>query len=288
MKETKDPRRCPACGRISPPGTPQCDCGHDFDGPLVPAGSGASCGRSSAAKPQGYAFGWWFACWSLAMSTYSSPALYGFPLDLALRAWYVTLGLAASVVRPWCWYVLLMNLVALPMAGGLYIAIFVNDWQNGILVTFFVVALAVIESVYFYKRRVMSGASGRWRRLELWCPLLVGPDTCDPRSRPGFAGLSHLQRVFFLAILLGLVVLDKLEGLERAILMLVILLALLLFVRRARPSKPAVAPRTIRLSWSSIWLLDCLRTRTGAGRKRLHRATGSFTDFASPWRWAPP
>ena len=59
------------------------------------------------------------------------------------------------------------------MTGGLYIAIFVNDWQNGILVAFFAVALAVIESVYFYKRRVMFGASGRWRRLAILPAFLL-------------------------------------------------------------------------------------------------------------------
>src|SRR5206468_10493526 len=60
------PRNCPQCGLTNPPGTARCDCGHNFDGPSLPSRNRSDRVTKMAAKPQGYAFGWYIACSSLA------------------------------------------------------------------------------------------------------------------------------------------------------------------------------------------------------------------------------
>ena len=66
--------------------------------------------------------------------------------------------------------------------------------------------------IYFYKRRVMFAAAWRWRRLERWCPRLIGPETRDPDRVPGFAGLSHPRRLLFVAAVLIVIILRQLSS----------------------------------------------------------------------------
>jgi len=159
---------------------------------------------------------------------------HGFPLDVVLRIWYLVIGLAAVVVRPWSLYVLFACLALIPVWGGLYVAFVASDWQNRIFVALATVPMTVLPLGYFYKRRAMFRARGRWRRLERWCPGLVGPETHSPDRVPGFAGLSNPRRLFFVAILAALILRDKIDGVEGSALAVVILLALLLFVRRIK------------------------------------------------------
>ena len=232
------PRNCPQCGLTNPPGTTRCDCGHNFDGPSLPNRNRSDRVTKMAAKPQGYAFGWFVACNSLAMSAATASVSlveYGLPIDVVWRIWSVVMGVAAAVVRPWSWYVLLSCLALYPMWGGLYIAFLANDWQNRMFVALSAAAMTVVFFAYFYKRRAMFGAKGRWRRLEQWCPMLVGPQTHNSDRVPGFAGLSNPSRLCFVAIVAALILLDKIDEIGEG-LVLVILLALLLhlFVRRVR------------------------------------------------------
>ena len=235
------PRNCPQCGLTNPPGTARCDCGHNFDGPSLPSRNRSDRVTKMAAKPQGYAFGWYIACGSLAMSAMTAratPAEYGLPLDAVLRIWWVVMGVAAAAVRPWSWYVLLSCLALYPVWGGLYMAFVANDWQNRMFVALSAAAMTVVFFAYFYKRRAMFRAKGRWRRLERWCPRLVGPHMHNSDRVPGFAGLSNPSRLYFVAIVAALILLDRLDKIDEVGegLVLVILLALLLclFVRRAR------------------------------------------------------
>ena len=232
------PRNCPHCGLINPPGTTRCDCGHNFDGPSLPRRNRSERPGTMADRPQGYAFGWYVACTSLAMSTNSALAVYGFPLDLVLRSSYLVVGLAAAIVRPWSWYALLASVALYPGWGGLYIALVASDWRNRLFVALATVLMTVAFFGYFYKRRAMFGAKGRWRRLEQWCPGLIGPQTHTSVRVPGFAGLSNPRRLFFVAILVALVMLNKVDVDEAGIFAVVILLTLLLFVRRIREVNP--------------------------------------------------
>jgi hypothetical protein len=142
------------------------------------------------------------------------------------------MGLAAAVVRPWSWYVVLSSLAFPPVWGGLCIVFVTYDWLNRIGVAVVAVAVSVFPFAYFYKRRAMFGARGRWRRLERSCPRLIGPETRNPDRVPGFAGLSNRSRMFFLAVVAALILLNKVDEYARGISALVILLAPLLFVRR--------------------------------------------------------
>ncbi len=218
------PRNCPKCGLINPPGTTRCDCGHNFDRPWLP----------NRTRPQSYLFGWCIAGGSLVMSASSTLMELGLPLEVIFRVWYVVVGLAAAVVKPWSWYVVLFCLVLLPVRGGLYIAFEVNDWQNTIITALGSAAITMVYSAYFYKRRAMFGATGRWRRLEQLWPGLIGPETRTSDRVPGFAGLSNPSRVCFVAIVATLILLDQYDAVGRGFLVVILLALILLFVRRVR------------------------------------------------------
>ena len=218
------------------PGTTRCDCGHNFDGPSLPNRNRSDPVTKMAARPQGYAFGWYVACSTLAASASSTLVVYGFPLDLVLRSSYLVVGLAAAIVRPWSWYALLASVALSPGWGGLYIALVASDWRNRLFVALATVLMTVVFFAYFYKRRAMFGATGRWRRLEQWCPRLIGPQTHSSDRVPGFAGLSNPSRLYFVAIVVALVMLDKLDEVGKGILVIILLPLLFLFVRRVRVS----------------------------------------------------
>jgi hypothetical protein len=159
----------------------------------------------------------------------------GYPVAIVVASWYVLVGLAAAVVRPWSWYALLFSSLAFPAIwGGLHMVFFAYDWPTRIGVALVAVATSVFSFAYFYKRRAMFRARRRWRRLERWCPRLIGPQTPDTDKVPGFAGLSNPRRVFFTAILAALILLRQFDGVLKGIFGIVILLAVLLFVRRTQ------------------------------------------------------
>lgn len=69
----------------------------------------------------------------------------------------------------------------------------------GALVAVFSLAMSAINFAYFYKRRALFRANGRWRWLERSWPGLIGPETLGPDVHPGFTGLSPLYRALFAA-----------------------------------------------------------------------------------------
>ena len=144
------PRNCPKCGLINPPGTTRCDCGHNFDRPWLP----------NRTRPQSYLFGWCMAGGSLVMSASSTLMELGLPLEVIFRVWYVVVGLAAAVVKPWSWYVVLFCLVLLPVRGGLYIAFEVNDWQNTIITALGSAAITMVYSATSISAEQCSGPQG--------------------------------------------------------------------------------------------------------------------------------
>ena len=234
LEMSTTPKDCPACGLTNPSIATRCDCGHNFDRPLPPRGNKPERAGRLAERPQGYAFGWCIACGSLAMGTNSLLlALQGFPLAAGSASWQLAVGLAAVVVKPWSWHVLLASQVLFPMWGGYYMAFVARDWMNRAFVAFSITS-SVIPFAYFYKRRAMFGARGRWQRLERWFPRLIGPQTHDTGNLPGFAGLTHRRRLFFGAILAALILLETVDGVVKPLLGVIILLALFLFVRRVR------------------------------------------------------
>jgi len=229
------PRNCPQCGLINPPGATRCDCGHNIHRFSLPNRNRSDRVGKTAASPQGYAFGWYVASISLAMSANSTQVLHGFPLeDLVLRSWYLVVGLAAAIVRPWSWYALLSCVALSQVWGGLDIVFVANDWQRRMFIALATAAITVVLFAYFYKRRAIFRAKWRWRGLEQWCPSLIGPQTHNSDRVPGFAGLSNRGRLYFIGIVAALIVLDKLDGIGWGIFAVVILLALLLFVRPVR------------------------------------------------------
>lgn len=229
-------RNCPKCGLTNPPGTTRCDCGHNFDGPSLP-NRNRSDRVTKAARPQGYALGWYVACSSLAMGASSALVLYGFPLDLVLRSSSLVVGLAAAIVKPWSWYALLASAALSPVWGGLYMTLVASDWPNRLFVALATVLMTVVFFAYVYKRRAMFGAKGRWRRLEHWCPRLIGPETHNSDRVPGFAGLSNPGRLYFLAIVVAFILLDNLDKFDevgKGVLLVILLALLFVFVRRVR------------------------------------------------------
>ena len=92
------------------------------------------------------------------------------------------LAMAAVLRKPWGWYVLLVvNLLGFISfsALGVYAFFFALLYQvMGDPSPFFafVAVLNVSWFVYFYRRRSMFGAKGRWRWYERTFPRLVGPE----------------------------------------------------------------------------------------------------------------
>ena len=170
-------------------------------------------GREAAERSrsgQTYKFGWVFSvsslttCVDLGVINYWTPWLgaWGSPLGIVSAGWFTAAGIAAAVVRPWSWYVLLVT----PGVGLLWVSLFVTivapSFMDMTIAAIGSVTSHVICFVYFYKRRALFRARWRWFALERWCPWLKGPETLGPGARPGFAGLSPARRRLFMVVVL--------------------------------------------------------------------------------------
>ena len=168
-------------------------------------------------EPQGYKFGWVVACGGL--SNIGNPTLVeswgtllgtgGIALAGVVTAWSVVVGLAATVVRPWSWYLLLachgLGLVWI----SLYVTLVAPEWGDVAVAAAITPVYSVLSFAYFYKRRALFGAGGRWRRLERWWPWVIGPETPSPGARRGFAGLSLRHRVLFIVVTALLILIGR-------------------------------------------------------------------------------
>lgn len=163
---------------------------------------------------QTYKFGWLVAWGGLTNAV--NPNLIalsdilgasGIVLGVMVAGWSLATGVAAAAVRPWSWYVLLASQLFGLTWGGLYMALVARDWENRVMIAVFSVAIFSISFVYFYKRRSLFRARWRWQWLERSRPRFIGPETLSPDARPGFSGLSPLQRSLFVAaVAIGLVI----------------------------------------------------------------------------------
>ena len=91
--------------------------------------------------------------------------------------------------------------------GGLYMTLVARDWEARLMVAVFSLTIPVISFAYFYRRRALFRARWRWQWLERSWPRFIGPETLSPDARPGFSGLSALQRrLFVAAVAIGLVI----------------------------------------------------------------------------------
>lgn len=171
-----------------------------------------SCGRRiallSTASPEGrsgrqpYRYGW-FCAWAWLSGAFYQLELvqyYGL-LALFTAVWIFSSGLAAVLVHPWGWFLLLVH----PL--GYLLGFFIIDTNPIVIKLVFatpLVAFGVLSMAYFYRRRVMFGATWRWSALERRLPRLVGPERWEG-PRPGFFGLSWRGKLLFaVAILLSL------------------------------------------------------------------------------------
>ena len=196
---------CPKCGVIIPDEAARCDCGYNYAAGTLRRGTNeVGRGLRRIEGGQTYKFGWFTAVSCLTGA--ANPDLfapYGGPLGVIHACGFLVVGLAAAVVRPWSWHVLLASQPLLLVYGGYYVAFVADDWMNRAMVAVVAVTTAVLQFAYFYKRRGMFGARWRWGRLERSYPTLVGPEIRDPGRIPGFAGLSHPQRLLFAAVVLA-------------------------------------------------------------------------------------
>ena len=168
-------------------------------------------------KPQGYTFGWLIAVGGL--SNLGNPGLVdswdvllgtgGLTLAGVVTAWSVVNGLAAAAVRPWSWYVLLgchgLGLVWV----GLYAAFVARAWSDVAVAVGVGVPYSVLSFVYFYRRRAMFGARGRWRALERVWPRIIGPEVPGPGSSRGFTGLPLGQKILVVVVVALLVMIGR-------------------------------------------------------------------------------
>jgi hypothetical protein len=167
--------------------------------------------------PQGYTFGWVVACGGL--SNLGNPALVeswgtllntgGIALAGVVAAWSVVVGLAAAAVRPWSWYLLLVCHGLGLVWAGLYVTFVAPAWSDVAVAAVVTPVYGVLSFVYFYRRRALFGARGRWRLLERWWPRVVGPETVSPGARAGFTGLSLGRRLLFIVVTALLILIGR-------------------------------------------------------------------------------
>ena len=172
------------------------------------------------ATSPGYRWGWLFACTALAsaadpsltMHLSAAVGTWGLVVGGLYTLWKVVMGVAATAVRPWGWYVLLASQPLILLWAGVYTIAFNSGRTDVVIIFVLAVVSAVLGFAYFYKRRTMFGATWRWRTLERWLPGWAGPAAIDPVVRHGFAGLSPVGRRAFIAatvIMTALVVFGK-------------------------------------------------------------------------------
>jgi hypothetical protein len=172
--------------------------------------SGAAVTR--AIGHQTYKFGWCYAVGNLSsvnlglvhrlITDWSNNESIRVFLEVMAAIIGLTVGLAATLVRPWSWYVLTTWSLFAPIWACLYLVFVVADWRltTALIVLSFTIAPPVF--VYFYKRRAMFGVVRRSQRLERWYPMIIGPAAHDAGRVPGFAGLSLGRRWLYVFIVL--------------------------------------------------------------------------------------
>ena len=157
-----------------------------------------------AEERQPYRFGWIVACLSLGNS-YLDAEHAGVLYGLAIAGSSLATGLAAALVRPWGWYVLLLYSPSLIVAATLYFAHFGKVPSIGDLIPLLLGLLwAILVSGYFYRRRAMFGARWRWKALERSFPRMAGPESYEGPP-PGIRGLSIRKRLLFLVLVLVII-----------------------------------------------------------------------------------
>jgi len=175
-------------------------------------------GRDGVTTTRGghtYKFGWLVAFGGLTNAV--NPRLIndlgnmldtsGTVLGVMVAGWSLAVGVAAAAVRPWSWYVLLASQLFGLTWGGLYMTLVARDWEARVMVAVFSLTISVISFAYFYRRRALFRARWRWQWLERSWPRFIAPETLSPDARPGFSGLSPLQRrLFVAAVAIGLVI----------------------------------------------------------------------------------
>lgn len=170
-----------------------------------------------SARPQRYVFGWLVAVGGL--SNLGNPALTegwgtllgtgGAPLAGVVTAWSVVVGLAAAAVRPWSWYVLLgCHALGLLWIAS-YVAFRAAAWHDVAIAAGLGLLYTGLSFVYFYRRRAMFGAGGRWRALERLWPGIRGPETVCPESSLGFAGLPLRLKLLVVVVVILLVMIGR-------------------------------------------------------------------------------
>ncbi len=136
-------------------------------------------------EKQGYGWGW--ATVVVASISFIS-ALSEAPGDpsgsIAAALVVALVGCAAATRQPWGWYVMV---ISCGLALSFLVVVGAGAIARGEPSAKAVVLLVVygpvqfLWFVYFYKRRVMFGAGGRWRWFERTFPKLVGPEEEAPR-----------------------------------------------------------------------------------------------------------
>jgi len=174
--------------------------------------------QTTSAPPQRYRFGWIFACTFLAsaadptMTMHLSASLgtWGLVVGGLYTLWKLVIGVAATTVRPWGWYVLLASQPLLLVWAVVYTIAFGSGRTDVVIIFVLATVSAVLGFAYFYKRRPMFGATWRWRGLERWLPGWARSESIDPVVRRGFAGLSPVRRRVFIAATLLVIVIELL------------------------------------------------------------------------------
>lgn len=184
------------CGVVNSDSRPKCSsCGtpkgtvwtpHGFKGP-----DEAARFQDSVPAKQGYLGGWFVVVYAAIHSiifaiiavggTQDQDALLG---ALFLAALSGLIASAAGLRKPWGWYVLVVSIAiasiffAVGGVVGVAAMVFAGIEESLAVIIGFIPAIPVNLAwfVYFYKRRAMFGAKGRWQWFERTFPSFVGPE----------------------------------------------------------------------------------------------------------------
>jgi len=133
---------------------------------------------------QGYGWGWVAVIVSIANSL---RAIAKAPHDagsLGEALIFAPLIAAMALRQPWGWYVLLamIGLSLLLFVAFFVVALSGQEPAAIIMASVIVIPLDLLWFVYYYKRRAMFGAKGRWRWLERTFPSVIGPEDEIPST----------------------------------------------------------------------------------------------------------
>lgn len=168
------------CGALHKAERAECGgCGTPRGMVVTPQGSSKTASHSVSNKgsvKQGYAFGYITAVLtSILFFLFISYAIH-LPKLLIPAVFMGLIAIAAFARRPWAWCVLLTT-VGLSIPLSVVTAISATTSGSQVVLKLLVrVLVALLWFVYFYKRRVMFGAKGRWHWFEETFPEWVGPE----------------------------------------------------------------------------------------------------------------